>query len=190
MRPAESLDPATWIVNAEHPWYVVATYGPPGLEAYARISFAGDDEYPDDGPSDPSAWVDPDRARWESVVTTLAGFTATPDTIHLGIWDGRGNIDTVGPYFSNPGRRYALMSGTLEGALDRRTLSNDHRPDVHDVAHLTWPDDRSWVIAWDTDEDKNYTVGGTAEAIAAVLAIEGLRGVAVPYATPEEGWTW
>ena len=180
---------ADWIVNTDEPWYVVSTYGPPGLEQYARIGMARDDEYPDEA-TDARVWVDPDRARWEAVVTVLAEFTTTPDEMHLGVWDGMGNYRTTGPYFGNAGRRYALMSGNLARALDRNTMSNDDVPNVYDAPHLAWPDDRSWVITWDTDEENNYTVGGSSEAIRAVLAIDGLRGVTVPYATPEPGWNW
>nr|MCW2727676.1 hypothetical protein [Aeromicrobium sp.] len=179
MRPAADVRPADWIEHADQPWYVVATYGPPGLTAYARIGMAGDDEYPDEE-IDTRSWVDPDRARWESVIRTLAKFTATPDMIHLGLWDGGGSYRTVGPYFGNTGRRYAMMSGTLAGALDRTLLSDDGEQNVYDVPHLAWPDDRAWVIACDTDEEHNYSVGGTSEAIDAVLAIEGLQGVTVP----------
>lgn len=189
MQPAADIGPASWIEHADQPWYVVATYGPPGLVKYARIGMAGDDEYPDEA-TDTRTWVDPNRARWESVVSTLAEFTTTPDTIHLGLWDGTGSYGTVDPYFSITSRRYALMSGNLAGALDRTLLSDDRVPNVYDIPHLAWPDDRAWVIACDTDEDRNYTVGGSSEAIDAVLAIEGLRGVTVSYGTPEAGWTW
>lgn len=121
---------------------------------------------------------------------TLAGFTTTPDLIHLGVWDGMGNYRTTGPHFSNAGRRYELTSGSLATALDRSLLTDGDAPNVYDVPHLTWPDDCSWSIAWDTDEENNYTVGGSAQAILAVLAIPDLQGVIVPYGTPEEGWTW
>lgn len=127
--------------------------------------------------------------RWESIVTTLAGFTTRPDLIHLGIWDGMGDFATTGPYFRIHGRRWALTSGTLACSLDRTVLSNDDVPDVYHVPHLAWPDDREWVIAWDTDEEHVYSVGGSSEAIASVLAIDGLRGDIVPYGTPADGWT-
>lgn len=189
MGPAEDASAADWIVQADLPWYVVATYGPPGLAEYARIELARDDEFRGEE-IDLDGCVDPDRARWESVLNRLSTFTATPELIHVGLWDGTGTYTTVGPYFGNAGRRYALMSGTLAGALDRKLLSDDSTRDSHDVPHLTWPHDRAWIVARDTDEERNFTVGGAAEAIRAVLAVEGIRGVTVPYGTPESGWTW
>lgn len=189
MRPAGDTSAADWIVRADPPWYVVATYGPPGLAEYARIDFASDDEYSAKA-IEPLVWADPDRVRWESILNLLAKFTTTPNQVHLGLWDGTGSYRTRGPYFGNAGRQYALMSGTLAGALDRTLLSDDHAPNAYNVPHLTWPQDQAWCIARDTDEEHRFSVGGTSEAMSAVLAMDGLRGSIVPYGTPEAGWTW
>ena len=189
LHPASDATPAAWIVGADEPWHVVATYGPPGLEAYARVSIAADDEHPWEI-DDLATYVDPDRRRWEDVVRVLAGFTSSPGRVHVGLWVGGNPALESRVHVASPGREYALLTGSVDDCLDRRSLGRPVSFGPYDIADLVWPDDRAWVISWDTDEEAHYTVGGSRDAIDAVLSIDGLRGSVVPYGTPEPDWNW
>jgi hypothetical protein len=178
--PASDASPADWFVNADTPWYVKATYGPPGFEAYARVSLGRAES----NEEDPSA----DVTILKSVIATLADHTTTPHTIHVGVWEGWGQSDPQGVRFEIPSRRYALLTGPAEDALDPSALGLD--PHQTATPHLLWPDDRAWFIAWDVDEEWNFTVSGSAQSITALLEQENIIGTVVPYGTPEAGWSW
>jgi hypothetical protein len=178
--PATDASPADWYVNADAPWYIKATYGPPGLQTYARVSL-GRDECNEE---DPSAEITILR----SVVATLVEHTTTPHQVHVGVWEGWGLPEPQGVRFEIHARRYALLTGPAMDALDPGALGLDPRRPA--IPHLLWPADRAWFIAWDVDEEWNFTVGGSARAVAALLAQEDITGTVVPYGTPELGWNW
>ena len=40
VRPAESADPAQWLLQSDVDWWDLVRYGPPGFDVYVRIAFA------------------------------------------------------------------------------------------------------------------------------------------------------
>jgi hypothetical protein len=182
--PAIDPSPADWFVTAEGPWYVTATYGPPSLEMYARVSL----ERVDEGYAHPSYYPADDERILRSVLDSLGAYTVTRDTVHVGIWEGWGYSIPEGVRFKIPGREYALLTGPITDVLDPGSLGLDAGESA--TPHLIWPDDHAWFICWDTDEEWNFTIGGSAQAITEVVAGGKVVAEVVPYGTPEPGWTW
>jgi hypothetical protein len=122
----------------------------------------------------------------QTVRDILAPFTSTPDECFFGWWVGV-DVDTpvqpAGPVFSIttsihgdprvPMRDYHLFAGTSADAHDFEVESLD-------LVHLTWPADRAWFIAADTDPDW-FGVGGPQTAIDELLADPAVNAVDVTY---------
>jgi len=207
---------ADWFVRAEADWWVLATQGPPGFEAYAMVRF-------DDGEAEPYRSDDEVMA---IVVGLAAAHTRTPEDVLFGLWDGWGELDDAG-------RVYTTLRGSwlrdlwfrptppkVKPAFDRQVLDGpkvDLRGDRHyllfrgpaaDVgdwgatpwgpdldrtlppASITWPADRAWFIAADVDPDW-LCIGGPRSLIDAVLAhpdldTEPARHGVVPALAPED----
>jgi hypothetical protein len=151
---------------------------------YARVSLEREDE----GLAYPSFYPADDRRILTSVLRTLSAHTSTPAVIHVGVWVGWGYSNPAGVRFEIPCREYALLTGPIADVLDPTSLGLARGETA--TPHLVWPDDRAWVVCWDTDEAWNFTIGGSAQAITAVLASGEVVGEVVPYGTPEPGWTW
>jgi hypothetical protein len=62
-----------------------------------------------------------------------------------------------------PHRRYYLFSGSL---ADIRESFATHG---WTAASIWWPEDRSWIVHTEVDQDSTY-VGGSADCVASVLA--------------------
>lgn len=180
LAPAVDSSPAAWFVNAEGPWHVKATYGPPGLEAYARISLGRG--------QDGSYYEAAEGAIFSSVLDTLIHRTTTPGRLWVGVWDGWGEAEVQGAHFAIPGREYVLLLGDVADLLDPKSYGLDAARVV--IPHLVWPDDRAWFVCWDTDEDQRFTVGGSTAAIAELSRARDVTPETVAYGTPEEGWSW
>lgn len=180
LRPSTDTGPADWYVNADVQWYVKAAYGPPGLQTYARISVDRERQGEDDPPIETKIL--------RSVLYALADHTTTPEQVHVGIWEGWGYPNPPGARFSIYARTYALLAGPVEHVLDYEAMGLDVETTA--TPRLIWPNDRTWFIAWDTDEEKNFTVAGSELAITAVLALPNVIGTDVPYGAPEAGWSW
>lgn len=130
----------------------------------------------------------------------LAEFTITPDRISFGLWDGYGYLHP-----SRGSGRALTRSGAViarwkhpdphphpewfEARPRRPTLELPNRSylmyngalsDVSswpwDGPNLWWPHDRAWFVASEIDFVSTY-VGGTAEAIAAILAATELEAL-------------
>jgi hypothetical protein len=112
----------------------------------------------------------------------LERFTTTPSTCWFAVWDGSGRPVYPRPVHTvpMPNRPMALFAGPL-GAV---TTSFGGQP--FECAHLWWPEDRSWCVAGDVDLMSTY-VAGSAECVAAVLAVEDLESCPV---TVDQSVTW
>lgn len=184
LTPATDTSPADWFVGADGPWYVTATYGPPGLAAYARVSLEREGEDFAFPTSDPA---DNDRVL-SSVLATLSDHTSTPDVVHVAFWDGWDGFTPDGVRISIPSRGYVLMTGALMDACNPTWLGIS--PGTPELPSLIWPDDRAWFVCWDTDEMWNFSVGGSSQAITDLADSGDVQAEIVPYGTPEDGWTW
>lgn len=118
----------------------------------------------------------------------LRAHTSTPTVVHVGVWEGWGYSDPQGVRFSIPSREYALLTGPITDVVDPASLGLPAGQTA--TPHLIWPDDRAWFVCWDTDEERNFTIGGSAQAITQIVDGGEVVAEIVPYGTPEAGWTW
>ncbi|MGK5551570.1 hypothetical protein ACSNOI_08135 [Actinomadura kijaniata] len=129
----------------------------------------------------------------------LARHTGTPERCWFCLWEGYppwndaradrpgGMVPAIGPARLGgprvrlPHRDYFLATGPLASAAG----FGDHRYGAFSPQspNLTWPDDRAWCCAVDTDLDSTY-VGGTEALIAELLASPELEVLRVTPDTP------
>jgi hypothetical protein len=143
----------------------------------------------------------------KSLNRTLRGFTQTPDVCWFCLWEGNGafwsrahsepyewgdaspearaywadaraqdNFLHRAPKVVTPDRAYFLLRGPLDKACAFQIATWYASP------NLCWPDDRSWLFATEVDGYSTY-VGGTREAINAILASDDLEAVEVSIET-------
>ncbi len=176
-RALVDLSPADWFVKPDHVWQELVCVGPPGYEAYVRVL------YDLEGESE----RDVNGLMIQAVRDILEPHTSTPDDCFFGWWVGAGvdpPVQPAGPIFSITTwideaqgrysmRDYHLYAGTLADARDFEVESSD-------LAHLTWPADRAWFMAADTDPEW-FGVGGPQAAIDELLADASINAVDVVY---------
>lgn len=134
----------------------------------------------------------------------LAPHTTTPDRCLMAVWEGWGALNggsvrmTVvdgrvartepvpraftdaewdAPRFRLPGRDYLLVAGPLDAVADVARGPGHGDGDGQSPA-LIWPQDRAWCVGTEVDHDSTL-VGGTREAVAAVLAEPALEAFPV-----------
>jgi hypothetical protein len=126
-----------------------------------------------------------ERTPAAALLRTLARHTNTPDVCWVAVWEGLGRLPPTvrdAPTFTLPKRRYHLLTGPIDTALDD-VLG---RSFGYQSPNLCWPDDRSWLVATEIDLHSTY-IGCTADCAADVLATPELEALAVP---PETGITF
>jgi hypothetical protein len=114
-----------------------------------------------------------------AVAAVLREHTTTPDDCWFGLaahWSG----PSAAPTLEVPGRRFLLLRGPVELAA-----ANLVPEPASQSANAWWPADRAWFVATDIDVVTTY-VGGSAAAIAALLARPGLE---VAPAAPDQATT-
>lgn len=190
---------ADWLVAASRPFtppwpaaFRVITLGPPGYAAYARVRFIPDPVRPGQEEADVGLADDhpSDLAQVGRALAVLAGFTTTPDDAWFGAWEGYS--DTVIPpavlessMVDLRVRRYGLLHGTLADAGEWAAAIGASWPPCPPA--LVWPADRSWCLVADTDP--HYAgVGGSAEAIEALLAEPALDAVRADPDAPQPAY--
>ena len=188
LRPASDLLPAAWVLDAaltgDAP--VVLRYGPPGFDAYLRLSV---------DPVGPVA-LSLDVDAMEIALRVLAGHTTTPEVAHVGVWHGYGFASGPAPdapvvplpnawmyLFTGPvsAMRYAQqVVWSLAGGVPDTGI--DAEPD------LVWPADHAWCLACEVDEEIEFSIGCTDAAASALEeALPGLvRRVAYGQDAPWE----
>lgn len=174
LKPLTDLSAADWFVQADADVWTKICLGPPGYEAYARVSFLPDD---DDA-------YHCDRETMAIALDALAPHTTTPEQIFVGIWHGWGSWDEPSrlarhrPRLSVSDHRgeirdYVLLEGPLDGALTRESLGLDPAHGGAPTPHLLWPADRAWFIASDVDPDW-FGISGPQAVIDELMAVDGL----------------
>jgi hypothetical protein len=138
----------------------------------------------------PGARMDPDDVdarnvgmtlgdgQFEALASILTRHTQTPDVTWYGLWEGYGDLmvglaPTPGrrkvhrvdhpKVLELPDRNYLLYRAPIAAWKVFRSAEHSEVPD------LWWPEDKSWIVATDTDFEWLY-VGGTNECIAEVVA--------------------
>lgn len=176
LRALADISVADWFVQPAHDWQELVCIGPPGYEAYVRVLYDLDDE----------SERDVNDLMIQAVRDIVSPHTSTPDDCFFGWWTGSGIgppvqpagptlaittwIDEAGGRF--PMRDYHLYSGALTDARDFEFEG--------DLAHLTWPADRAWFIAADTDPDW-FGVAGSRALIEQLLDKAAVNAVEVAY---------
>lgn len=153
--PAVNDSPARWLVNADVGWQDLVRYGPPGFEVYARVALVQETDEADSDGEEPAL---------REALTTLRGFTTTPDTGFAAIWEGwAGQQPPKAPRVAIPHRAMLLFVGPVAYLRDAPALAwfgSAHG--IYQEPHLVWPDDQAWCLACELDEEIEFTVGGSS----------------------------
>ncbi len=120
----------------------------------------------------------------------LVTYTATPERVWFGVWDGWGGSLVEGvlaggarrprrrderlpaaPRLELPGRSYYLLSGSIDAVTESLV-----GPPAWQSANLWWPEDRAWCVATEIDFAWTY-VGGRQALIEDLGRHPGLEVV-------------
>jgi hypothetical protein len=162
VRPAADPDAGQWLLRSEVDWQDLVRYGPPGFEVYVRIAFAQDPDDVDPAGEDPVLRL---------ALATLAGFTATPAAGYAAIWEGWGGGEPApqAPRVEIPQRAMLLFTGPVAILRDAPALAwYGSAQGCHQEPHLVWPEDQSWCLACEVDEEIAFTVGCSDDASQAL----------------------
>lgn len=86
------LSAAGWIAESDLPWPQLVCFGPAGFEAYARLRFLPDPDYP--GQSENDAYRDQHTIdQLPTLFELLAAHTSTPSDCYFCVWDGFGTTE-------------------------------------------------------------------------------------------------
>jgi hypothetical protein len=166
---------ADWIVGSDIPWGQLATFGPGGFAAYARLRFVPDPRY--DGQRETDAFLpDPDyefspeddprrdvltrtAEQWRVLLELLGAHTQTPDDCYFALWEGWPLPESLRqrPKFGVPGgaripaRSYFLFRGSLSNAEDWSATDFYSTGQEPYEPAFVWPADRAWCVACDVD---------------------------------------
>lgn len=160
--PAATGEAGQWLLRSDVDWWDLVRYGPPGFDVYLRIAFAQD-----------PAGVEPDGEdpALRRVLTTLATHTATPARGYAAIWEGWTSRDPApqAPRVPIPNRAMLLFTGPVGLLRDAPALAWYGTASGHQEPHLVWPEDQSWCVACEVDEEIEFTVGCSVEASEALI---------------------
>jgi hypothetical protein len=161
VRPADSVDPARWLLRADVDWWDLVRYGPPDFDVYVRIAFA-------DG-----AHRDGEEPALRAALATLVDHTATPMTGYAAIWEGWTSRASVpeAPRVPIPEREMVLFAGRIDELRDAPALAwYGSSQGMYQEPHLVWPADHAWCVACEVDEEIEFTVGCSADAFRALAS--------------------
>lgn len=169
------LTAARWIEQRPEDWQRLAGRGPVCFDRYSRLRILPDPAFPGQRETDvhlgPDALDDTDQMG--IVLAALAPYTETPEDCYFLLWEGWPSFHSEGafPRVAIPDRGYYLFHGSLADFPDwnaqvEALLDDSEAP----TPSFVWPADRSWCVTCDVDPHF-ATIGGSAEAIAATLAL-------------------
>jgi len=158
--PAATPDPARWLLRSDVDWWDLVRYGPPGFEVYARIRLATL------GPE-----AEGEEPALRLALATLAAHTATPTIGFAAVWEGwgAGPPHPQAPRVEIPNRAMLLFTGPVDVLRDAPALAWHGTVLGGPAPHLVWPEDHSWCVACEVDEEIEFTVG-CSDAAADALA--------------------
>lgn len=176
VEPAESAAPAEWLLGVDD-WWDLVRFGPSGFECYVRIAFEAHDGR---NPLPPPP--EDEEPALRQALTLLAQYTSTPEDAVVAIWEGwTQGREPIAPGLAIPNRRMLLFRGPLSLMRDAPALAWDHRGRVLQEPHLVWPDDRSWVLACEVDEEVEFTVACASAAASGLMDVFGAGARCVGY---------
>lgn len=86
------LSPADWIVTSDVPWGRLATFGPAGFAAYARVRFIPDPTHHGQKETEADLSASPgETEQWRALLQLLAAETSDPEDCYFGLWEGWGS---------------------------------------------------------------------------------------------------
>jgi hypothetical protein len=162
IRPAPNADAAQWLLRADVDWWDLVRYGPPGFDVYVRIAFAQDPHGADMAGEDPA---------FRRALETLATYTATPASGYAAIWEGwtSGHRAPEAPRVQIPNRAMLLFTGPVGVLRDAPALAwYGSAQGRYQEPHLVWPEDQTWCLACEVDEEIEFTVGCSIDASQAL----------------------
>jgi hypothetical protein len=162
VRPAADADPGRFLLESSVGWWDLVRYGPPGFDVYVRVAFAEDQDAMDQ-PGELLAL--------RLALETLAGYTTTPDVGYAAIWEGWTSTGPVpqAPRLPIPHRAMLLFTGPVDALRDAPALAwFGSAQGCFQEPDLVWPEDRAWCLACDVDEELEFTVGCSLEAVEAL----------------------
>lgn len=153
IRPAETADPAGWLLRHDAPWWDLVRFGPPIFDVYVRIALVdGTDR-------------DGEHLSLRMALATLADHTTSPAMGYAAIWEGWTSPAPSAPQVAIPHRTMLLFTGPVAELRDAPGLAwYGSAEGVHQEPHLVWPEDRAWCLACEVDEEIEFTVGCGLEA--------------------------
>lgn len=184
------LSPASWIVTSDVPWNRLATFGPAGFAAYARVRFIPDPTHQGQQETEADLIASPgETEQWRALLQLLAAETSDPEDCYFGLWEGWGFPASARrwPTFGVPrgaqipARSYFLFHGPLSEAEIWGTPAEAGiwgRPEFlrGGTPAFVWPSDRTWCVA--ADIDPHWAgVGATVPSIERLVADRRLDAV-------------
>ena len=154
-------------------------FGPDGFEAYAWVLALPDPRHPGQSENDAEE-LGTDLSDPELINRIIDVMTDSADKVELRflLWDGwpyRPDLPAGDRIDLARIRKYAFASGTQDDWLTWVDAGDDRGF----APGFSWPADRSWCVAYDTDPHF-AGVGGSAAAIGRLLADPDLTTVARP----------
>lgn len=189
LTPCTEATAADWITSAANAWERLATFGPEGFEAYARLRFIPDptravqsENEAETVPDHPS-----ESQQLETAVAVLGRHTTTPDRLFFAFWDGFG-FAMPAATFDVPNRSFFLYAGATS-ELGTWDVAPEHQAPGQrwlPAPALIWPADHAWCLA--NDVDPHWAgIGAGRGALEDLMAEAGLDVVT---ANPAERQPW
>lgn len=177
VKPAESSAPAEWLLSDRDSWWDLVRFGPRGFARYIRVGFnAHDPRWP--GPASP----EDEQPALRQALTLLSEHTATPTRVYAAIWEGWTHGDRPSaPVLAIPHRTMLLFRGEVSAMRDAPGSAWQGQGRVLQEPHLVWPEDRSWLVACEVDEEIEFTVACAEDAAEALVVAFGSGARSVTY---------
>ena len=160
IEPAASTEAAEWLLQSNADWWDLVRYGPPGFDTYLRIAIN-----PDPHGMEPEG----EATGLRLALGVLAQYTATPAVAFAAIWEGWTSLPPTPAalHVHIPNREMLLFTGPVDVMRDAPGLAWGYA-ETYQEPHLVWPEDRTWCVAFEVDEEIEFTVGCSGEAAHAL----------------------
>ena len=178
VEPATITEPADWLLGSNADWWDLVRYGPPGFDTYVRIAL---------NPDPPGMEPAGEAPGLRLALDVLAGHTSTPEVAYAAIWEGWTSMHPLpsAPRVHIPNREMLLFTGPVSALRDAPGVAWGYA-DTYQEPHLVWPEDRTWCVACEVDEEIEFTVGCSGDAAQALTDAlpDAVRLVAYGEAAP------
>ena len=183
MQRLTDLRPAQWLLASSTTWPRLVTQGPAGFEAYARLRYIPDPEYPGLEESDVTLAADHPsdfQQAWRTL-QLLGQITGSDANCFVCLWTGYGGTYTtpemdVGPFLALPHRDYVLFAGRVDELQDGEADFGDGASCPPPA--FVWSADHAWCFT--SDVDPHWAgIGASRQAIELLCRERSLDIVSV-----------